>query len=291
MALDASTRIALAFALAVAGCVATARAQSLQRLTVTALSLSADATTPHVEVPFHLIVTAHIRERVAELDNIDLPILAELELLGDEHALTADANGTTYRETITVVAHHSGAITIAPVTLDAIDARDGRPKRYSSNALTLNVMGGLAAVPSAKNTSLVSWSSILVALAIVLAIVTWTLRHRQKPVPAPALQPVVITLPPPVPVDPDPRARVREWLDRLRAHPTRETAMSVRSAVRRTVGAGETETLTDVLRRPLAQKPAMQRALRALERAGFTHDGDLATAVRGAIAALEEMAR
>lgn len=275
---------ALAFALT-----SHARAQTLQRLTVTALTLSADTASPRIEVPFHLIITAHVRERITELDNVDLPILAELELLGDEHSLIASGNGTTYRETITVVAHHSGSITIAPVTLDAIDARDGRAKRYSSNPLTLNVAGGLAAMsvpqPSSPRTP---WIPVIVAFAAAGLI--WMLLARRRPAPA-APAAAVITLPPPVPVTPDPRRRAREWYEALRANPTRNGAMAIRSAVRRSVGANERETLADVLRRPLAQPAPMQRVLRALERAGFTTDADVPAAVRAALSALEEMTR
>ena len=118
------------------------RAQQLQRLTVTQLVLSADTVEPKLEVPFHLIVTAHVSERVSAFQNLDLPVLTELELLGDERAVSATSSGTTYKETIAVVAHHTGAITIPPVTLDAIDVRTGKPTRFSSNPLTIAVGGG-----------------------------------------------------------------------------------------------------------------------------------------------------
>jgi hypothetical protein len=57
------------------------------------------------------------------------------------------------------------------------------------------------------------------------------------------------------------------------------------------VGASDAETLTDVLRRPLAADPSLRDLLRALERAGFTHDADLRVAVAAAIAQLERMTR
>lgn len=276
----------VALALLFVACIGAARAEDLQRLNVTALTLSADTASPRIEVPFHVIVTAHVRERITELNNVDLPILAELELLGDEHTLIATPGGTTYRETITVVAHHSGTITIAPVTLDAIDARDGRAKRFYSNALTLDVVGGLAAVPGAQPAARLPWLPAGVAFAAALAL--WILVSRRKRAPLP-VTPAPITLPPPVPVTPDPRRRAREWYEALRANPTRDGAMSVRGAVRRAVGANERETLADVLRRPLAQAPAMRSVLRTLERAGFTTDADVPAAIRAALAALEEM--
>jgi hypothetical protein len=275
----------IAWALLVAALVlpASTQAQSLQRLTVTQLTLSADTAEPHTEQPFRLIVTAHVREKITELDNLVLPILAELELLGDTRTVAATGDGTTYRETIEVVAHHTGTITIAPVTLDAVDVRDSRAKRYWSNALTLQV-GAFAPRRNAPNTL---WIPVL--FGVISAAICWivlTARRRRPPAPV-ALTP--ITLPPPVPVKRDPHERIREWLTALRAHPDRHGAMQVRSAVRRAVGANDTQTLADVLRRPLAQDPPMRTLLRLLERAGFTHDGDVPAAVHAAITHLEEM--
>ncbi|HEX8806664.1 MAG TPA: hypothetical protein VF741_06925, partial [Candidatus Aquilonibacter sp.] len=209
-------------------------AQSLQRLTVTQLTLAADTTRPQIEVPFHLIVTAHVRERISELDNLDLPILAELELLGDEHTLVAQRGGTTYRETITVVAHHSGTITIAPATLDAIDARNGKPTRFSSNSLTIHVVGPSAAVVATVN----AWAGLQAIGAAVFRALLWVLGVaivlfvfaaliRRRPAPAP-----VVTVAPPKPVIVDPKTQLREALATLRTDPTRAGAMRARSIVR-----------------------------------------------------------
>ena len=283
---------ALALAL-IAASIVSASAQSLQRLTVTQLTLAADTSTPQIEVPFHLIVTAHVRERISELDNLDLPILAELELLGDEHTMVAERGGSTYRETITVVAHHSGAITIAPVTLDAVDARTGKPTRFSSNTLTLHVAGPAAAVA----TTVDAWQAVQSVFAVLFRALLWVLGIgvvlfvfaaliRRRPVKAPA---PVVTLAPPKPVIVDPKARLREALAVMRSDRTRAGAMRARSIVRRMVGATDAETLADVLRRPLATDRDMRDLLRALERAGFTHDADLGVAIAAAIAQLERM--
>ena len=283
----------VALSLALVAGIAPAPAQTLQRLTVTQLTLAADTSTPHIEAPFHLIVTAHVRERVSELDNVDLPILAELELLGDEHTLLAQSGGTTYRETITVVAHHSGSITIAPVTLDAIDARDGKAKRYFSNPLTLRV-SGLALVPAAldvwgpvRAAMLFLGRVLLIVLGLGAALFFLGALVRRRPAP-----PVpVVTLAPAIPVARDPKAELREAYQALRSEPTRAGAMRARHVVRRMVGATDAETLGDVLRRPLAADPQMRNLLRALERAGFTHDADLSVAIAAATAQLEHMAQ
>ncbi len=270
-----------------------ANAQSLQRLHVTQLTLAADTNTPRIEVPFHLVVTAHVRERISELDNVDLPILAELELLGSERTTVASRTGSTYRETITVVAHHSGAITIAPVTLDAIDARNGKPTRFSSNSLVLHVAGPAAAIVATVDV----WQRVGLVFAVLFRALLWVLGVgivlfifaalvRRRPVPAAG---PVVTLAPPKPVIVDPKARMREALEVLRGNRTRAGAMRARSIVRRMVGATDAETLADVLRRPLATDRDMRDLLRALERAGFTHDADLGVAIAAAVAQLERM--
>ncbi|MDE2482345.1 MAG: hypothetical protein KGN02_09170 [bacterium] len=282
-----------ALILALAACVAASaplRAQDLQRLTVTQLSLAADTTSPRVEVPFHLIVTARVRQRVARLENIDLPILAELELLGDAQSTRSDASGTIYRETITVVAHHAGDTTIAPVTLDAIDARDGRAKRYFSNALTLHVRGDFA---RRAGDALAAFARGLLALLLVaagigsLGLVVVLLARRPRPAPpvAPPPQPTPI---PPTP--PSAGERLREIAEALRADPTRSGALQARHAVRRMVGASDAETLDDVLH-ALAPDDPMRRPLRALERAAFTREDDLREALADALAALDVLSR
>jgi hypothetical protein len=284
---------ALALILVAGVTLAPLRAQSLQRLTVTQLTLSADTTTPHIEVPFHLIVTARVRERITELDNLDLPILAELELLGSERTTVASRGGSTYREIITVVAHHSGAITIAPVTLDATDARNGKNFRYSSNSLTLHVAGPEAAIAAAGDAwqGLRTLLSALVRLALILAglvgivfLVATLVRRRPAPLP-------VVTLAPPTPVVRDSQTSLREALTVLQRDRTRAGAMRARHIVRAMVGATDAETLADVLRRPLATDPEVRNLLRALERAGFTHDADVPPAVAAAVAQLERMTR
>lgn len=276
--------------------VGVAHAETLQRLTVTQLTLSSDTATPHVETPFHLVITAHVRERVGEIDNLVLPILAELELLGDEHTVTTTVNGTTYRETITVIAHTSGEIHIMPVTLDAIDARNGKAMRYFSNALTINV-GGLSPASAgadllgALRTFVVVLFKLILFLAGVAAlvlVVVLLLRRRRMPEPEPE---PIITLAPPTPVQRDPRALLHDALAALRGDPTRTGAMRARHLVRQMVGASDTETLADVLSRPSASDPEVQNALRALERAGFTHDTDLGPAIAAAAAQLERMTR
>lgn len=280
---------ARALAAAIVACAALAagaQAQTLQRLTVREFTLSADTASPKAEQPFHLIVLVRVKERVASIDNLDLPILAELELLGDERRVTSDRSGTLYREVIGVVAHHSGDIHVAPATIDALDPRDKRGKRYFSNDLTLHVAGASGAPIAAAEGAFASVAGVVLAIAgtvlgIAAAIfVVVALLRRRTPVAPPE---------PPREQPPAaaPRDALLDGLLTLRAEHSRAAAMSVRSLVRHVIGASDAETLADVLRRPGAYDPRMRDVLRTLERAAFTYDADLSAAIADAIASLE----
>ncbi len=285
-------------ALAIALCAlfpAVVRAAPLQRLTVTSFTLTADTAKPELEVPFHLIVSLHVRETVPEIDNIELPVLVDVELLGDTRATQAGPGGTDYRETITVVAHHTGKIALAPATLQVIDARDGKGKQYSTNPLNLQVVG--ATIPTAPDEvtpalwniarQLLGWVLIwAIGIGAIVLIVVLLARRRPQAAPAP-----VGTPPPPEPRPVLPvrtrRQRLQDALTVLRADRNRPTAVRVRTVVWELIGASEGETLADVLRRPEAADPRMAGVLRALERAAFTYDDDVAPAIDAACEALE----
>lgn len=265
-----------------------AAAQALQRLTVQSFVLSADTTRPHVDEPFHLIVTVRVRQNVSEIDNLELPVLAQLELLGDERTLQSGAGGTAYRETITVVAHHAGDVAIAPAILQAVDPSDKRAKQYYSNGLTLHVAAapGQALEQGARTATSIARFLLQITiwvLGIACAAALVVLLFRKRPVPAPVVAPVAA----PVAIPQDPRARLADALTVLRAERTRSAALRVRAAVWAVLGASEGATLADVLRRPQASDSKTRALLVALERAAFTHDGDLAPAIDDACTTLQ----
>lgn len=285
----AAALVALVTLATVAGARAV-RAQALQRLTVQSFTLSADTDRPEVGVPFHLIVTLRVRERVTEIDNLELPMLAELELLGDERRLERGPSGTVYRETIAVAAHHAGLVTIGAATLQAIDARDRRAKQYSSNGLQLNVRGGSAAPISADEDAagrlaLVAFRLMLWIGGALCAVVLIVLVFRRRSAPSP------VAAPPPLAQPEQPvrarsqREELQDALVVLRAERYRVTAVRVRALVWRMVGASEGETLADALQRPAT--PAMKELLQALERAAFTYEEDLSAAIEAACTILE----
>lgn len=284
--------VALAFVAAFLASAGSASAQGLARLTVVSFTLASDVNAPRIEVPFHLIVTLRVRERVSQIANINLPMLAQLELLGDERETVTGPRGTQYRETITVVAHQAGGIAIAPATLQAIDARDGKPKEWYTNALTLHVGG---AAPHVLHDALLLLRAIALALfwallwlvgigCIVLAAVL-IFRRRRRPA-------VATYVPPPAPapapiVERSRREQAEDALAVLRTERSRPAAVAVRAAIWRMVGASDGETLGDVLRRPDSHDEIMRQLLIALERSAFTYDEDLPAAIDDACSALE----
>jgi hypothetical protein len=272
-----------------------ARGQSLERLSVESFNLNADTTSPKIDVPFHLTVTLRVRERIGEIENLNLPILAELDLLGDERQTTGGPHGTLYRETIAVVAHNPGPIAIAPATLQAIDARDGKPKEWYTNGLTLRVTGSIS--PALNTGGQVVLAVVLRALHFLLWLLLFALgvgcvalivlllfvRGRTK------LPAAVPEQPAPAESIPDrsPRQQAQDALAVLRAQRSRPAAVAVRAAIWRTIGASDGETLADVLRRPQAQEMTMRQLLIALERSAFTYESDLDAALDDACSALE----
>jgi hypothetical protein len=284
-------------AVASLACAGTGRGQTLQRLTVQAFVLSADTMQPQVDVPFHVVVTLHVRERVGQIINLQLPMLAQLELLGDERQTLTDPRGTQYREVVTVVVHDAGRFTIAPATLQAIDARDGKPKQWFTNDLPLSVRASATRVASgvaagllvhvARILAALIWFALLVGAAL-LAIFLLRRRAPLAPVRAPVAEPVSYQR---APSESERRRhQIEDALLVLRAERTRSAAVRVRAAVWRIIGAPEGETLGDVLRRPGCGEGPLRDLLVALERSAFTYDEDLAAAVDDAGAALERYA-
>jgi hypothetical protein len=267
-----------------------AGAQSLQRLTVESFALTTDTLRPGVDVPFHIVVLLRVLQRVAEIDNLELPMLAQLELLGDERQISSGPGGTQYREVITVVAHASGTIPLAPATLQAVDARDGKAKQWFTNGLVLHA--GLAPGQILRNggSALLSGAIILlrvllifVALGCLVLLGIVLVRRANRAVPPP----VEAVAPPPPPPPRTIGQQLADALTVLRAERTRSAAVRVRVAVWRAFGATPGETLADVLRRPGTQEPAIRDVLVALERSAFTYDDDLPGAIADACDALE----
>jgi hypothetical protein len=250
-----------------------ARAQQLARLHVQSITLSASAPQPQVDTPFDVTLTIRVRENPAgPLDNVVLPTFAGADELGDERVFSHGAGGSVYRETLRLVAHSTGPLVIGSAYLDAIDARDGKAKRFISNELHLNVGGAPFDVWRPLRALALGFLEIVLLLTALFVVVTIFRRKRREPVPAPA------QAAPPVPVPP-PVDRLDAEFERLRARRDRAAVLRVREALWASLGALQGETLGDALRRAAVGDEPTRRMLVAAERAAFVEDERLPQAV------------
>ncbi len=277
------------------------QAQSLPRLNVERFTFSAQPASPSIGRAFRLRIELVVRGYVRRIDNVTLPILSQLALRGDERTMTHLRGATIYRETLTVRANRTGNIDLAPATLDAVDARTGQAEQYSSNPLRIVVRGGrlqpfataesavgrLAPIFARIAFIAVGALTILFALALLAAFLLLRRRRPQENAPIPG----------PIPIELEPiqertrTERLRDAAIVLRAEPTRHVVRSVRVDVRSLVGASARETLADVLARLSDLDRDLAPLLRALERAAFTSDEDLPSAIQTCIRAFAEVTR
>jgi hypothetical protein len=259
-----------------------AHAQQLARLHVRSFTLESDTAYPKVEQPFNVTLTIRVAESITgPLANVILPSLAGVEELGDERVLSSGPGGTVYRETLRLVAHSRGPLTIGSAYLDAIDARDGKPKRFISNDLHLQVQGGavLDAWGPLRAIVRVMLELLLIAAAIFVVVAIFRRRPaRVEAPPVPAPEPVM---------PPSPEELLRQRLDDLRNRRDRQSVLGVRAALWAALGAKDGETLADVLRRPVAHDPRIHSLLVRVERATFIEDARLAEAIDDVLAERE----
>lgn len=233
---------------------------------------------------FKLTISAHVDEVLLELDNVTLPDLAGFDVLGDERRCSTTGHGSDCVETLDVSPTVAGDRTIAAAIMDAIDARNGKPSRFSTNSVALRVADAPPHLPSWIGELL--WSLVLAILPLAAAafVLYAILRNFGKravvAVRAPAVAP-----PPPSVVDPD--ALLRALVAALAAEPSRERALAVRGALRERLGAREDETLADLAGRYRnGSQPRLIVALGAIERASFCEEARVARAVEEALPSL-----
>jgi hypothetical protein len=91
--------------------------------------LALDKTSVNVGDAFHLILTTHVDERIAALDNV---VLAELvagwRISATSGAARARQEGHRLRRNADPRCERPGDRTIGPATLRAVDAQTGRPR-------------------------------------------------------------------------------------------------------------------------------------------------------------------
>ncbi|GAC1309687.1 MAG: hypothetical protein NVSMB21_16560 [Vulcanimicrobiaceae bacterium] len=274
----ASVALPLAFA-------SVARAQSLTTLHVRRFTMRAEPASVRVGETFRLTIAAHVDEELFELDNVTLPDLTGFDVLGDERRCHASSRGSDCTEILTVSPTVAGDRTIAAAVMDAVDGRNARPSRFSTNTVALRVGPAPARVPAWLVE--VVWAIALAALPLLLAclVVYALLRRFGRRPPAERQQPLSVTPAPPSASDLD--ARLRALVRDLAARPSRERARAVRAALRERAGARDRETLGDLTRREgFALSPQLLVALRAIERPAFCAEHDVVRAVEEALPSL-----
>lgn len=264
----------------------TARAQSLASLHVRSFTMAIDRTNLRVGERLHLTISAHVDERVLELDNVTLPDLSGFDTIGDERRCAASTRGSDCTETLTLEPTVAGDRTIAATIMDAIDARNGKPSRFSTNTVALRV----APAPPHLPTWLwpVLWSIVLAILPLVLVVLAawaliWGFGRGKR---ATARASIVVSPPAPA-IFVDPADHIRGLVAELARDPSRKRALAVRAALRALVGARADETLADLTRRrDMTERVRVLEALRAIERASFCEDERVAQAVAEALPSL-----
>jgi hypothetical protein len=242
-----------------------APAQALRALHVDALSMRADRTQLQVGQVFHLAIHARVRERVAALDELVVPDVGTMKLEGDERHVTSSAAGTDIVETLTLEPTESGSFTFNGAYLDAVDARTGKPSRFSANPVRVVVAKPVAGVLYPNAVQLLAEALVVVLMAgavagaILVALVLMLRRRRVPPVPAPAGPPAVPQR--------TPRDAVAAALRAYRAAPANGSLTQLREALFDAAGAVRGATLRDAL--SSTPDRALHVALTAAERTAF----------------------
>lgn len=245
-----------------------APAWALRTLHVDALSMRADRAQLAVGDVFHLAIHVHVREQVSTLDELVVPDVGTMQMLGDERHVSTSPNGTDAVETLTLEPTQSGTFTFAGAYLDAIDARTGKPSRFSANAVRVIVakpaprLGEAAWSVVQLLVTLLLWALVVAA---AIAAVVLVVRFRRRPRPVMDVAPPVV----PAPVAPprSPRDAVAEALRAYRASPANGSLLRLRGTLFAAAGASEGATLRDALAR--TDDPALRDALVAAEHAAF----------------------
>ena len=260
------------------------RAQSLLTLHVRSFTMSAEPASLRVGETFRLTIAAHVDEQILELDNVTLPDLSGFNVLGDERRCSATARGSDCVETLSVSPIVEGNRTIAATIMDAIDGRNGKRSRFSTNTIALRVAGAPPHLPGWI--AEIVWSIALAALPLLAAAFVLYVILRQFGRRRPIARPESVAPPEPQPVV-DRDARLRALVASLRDEPSRDRVLAVREALRERVGAREDETLADIVRRYRnGSHPHVLAALVAIERPSFCEEHNVARAVEEALPSL-----
>ncbi|HTD38663.1 MAG TPA: hypothetical protein VK669_14220 [Candidatus Limnocylindrales bacterium] len=257
-----------ALAAALLAAIPAAPAWALRALHVDALSMRADRAQVAVGEAFHLAIHVHVREKLSTLDELVLPDVGTMQTLGDERHVSVSPSGTDVVETLTLEPTQSGTFTFAGAYLDAIDARTGKPSRFSANSVRVVVAQPAPRLGEAL------WSAVRLLITVLLwalvvaaaiAAVILLIRFRRRPRPIADVAPPVVPAPRPAPRSP--RDAVAEALRAYRDSPANGSLLRLRGALFAAAGASEGATLSDALAR--TNDAALRDALVAAEHTAF----------------------
>ncbi len=201
---------------------------------------------------FHLAIHVRVRENVAALDELVIPDVGTMQLLGDERAVTHAAGGTDAVETLTLQPSQTGAFTFRPAYLDAIDAATGKPSRFSSNPVRVEVVRpSAAAAPRYGAFAQRAVEAVLVVLGAIAVVLGLRALARLRRARARSVAHVAppLAAPAPAPATP-PRALRDEVADALRAYrvtPAEPSLRRLRAALFTAAGTNGGSTLGDAL--------------------------------------------
>ena len=249
---------------------ATAFAQTLPRLHITALGLHSDRSVVRPGESFHVTVHVLILEKRERLDELVLPALTNAVDLGDERKRVAAVHGTDFYETLTVAASTVGTASFTPAYIDAIDPANGRGMRYSSQPLTVRVASGTT-VRDADSNALMALlrKAALTVAAVVIAFVIGVFalvrlaRRPRRVAPPPAAPPVPVRKSGPV------RDPLRDAFVAYRARGDDDVLDVLRNVLFVRAGAAPGATFADALRALGSRDPQLARVLAVAERARF----------------------
>lgn len=246
--------------------------------------MTAEPASLRVGETLRLTIAAHVDEVLLELDNVTLPDLTGFDVHGDERRCSATGRGSDCVETLEISPNVAGDRTIAAAIMDAIDARNGKPSRFSTNTIALRVADALPRIPAWIGE--VFWSLALAALPLLAAgfVIYAILRNFGRRRPVLRREPIAAPEPPRAI---DREAYLRDLVAALAAQPSRQRALAVRAELRERLGAREDETLADLANRYRnGTHPRLLAALGAIERPAFCEETRVARAVEEALPSL-----
>jgi hypothetical protein len=250
---------------------APASAQGLRTLHVVTLSMTADRTNVRLGGDFHLTIHARVREHVSALDELVVPEVGTMHLLGDERRVRRGPAGTDVDETLTLEPIDAGSFTLPGAFLDAIDGRTGKPTRFTANAVQVTV--GPAA-PAAGNGWLRRAALALLGLLVAAMGVTLALRIAGRGRGAAPV--AVASVPLLASASAAPRSVVRDALAAYCTAPSSDTLATLRGAVLAAAGTAPGATTRDAL--AATSDEQLRATLRAAEAATFASEDARSTA-------------